>query len=75
MIQTKDKALLEKISIVLKQLRLTKNLTQNEVYLELGIHIGRIESCKVNISIVTLSTICNYFDITLLEFFKKMETV
>ena len=59
----------------LKEIRLANWLTQNDVYYDLGIHIGRIESYKVDLSIITLNTVCNYFEITLVEFFKKVEKV
>ena len=75
MTQIKDIILLKKIATVLKEIRLANGLTQNDVYYDLGIHIGRIESYKVNLSIVTLSAICNYFEISLVEFFKKVEKI
>ena len=75
MTQIKDIALLKKIATVLKEIRLANKLTQSDVYYDTGIHIGRIESFKVNLSIVTLSTICNYFEITLVEFFKRIEKI
>ena len=75
MTQIKDIVLLKKIATVLKEIRLANKLTQNDVYYDLGIHIGRIESYKVNLSIVTLSNICNYFEITLTEFFKRVEKI
>jgi DNA-binding XRE family transcriptional regulator len=68
MAQINDIFLLKKIAYVLKEIRLEHTLTQNDVYYDSGIHIGRIESYKVNLSIATLNTICKYFEISLIDF-------
>jgi transcriptional regulator with XRE-family HTH domain len=75
MAQIKDIALLKQIATVLKEIRLEHTLTQNDVYYDTGIHIGRIESYKVNLSIATLSTLCKYFEISLVDFFNKVEQI
>ena len=75
MTQNKDEILLRKIASALKKLRLAKSLTQADVYTEIGIHIGRIESLKANLTIDTLSKICTYFDISLSVFFKQVEKI
>ncbi|HIW20174.1 MAG TPA: helix-turn-helix domain-containing protein, partial [Candidatus Alistipes pullicola] len=46
-------------------------LTQEEVYIDTQIHIARIETARVNISVSTLKALCDYFDITLSDFFKN----
>jgi hypothetical protein len=53
--QLKDNELLQKTAVVLKQLRQQHGLTQNDVYYDTKVHIGRIESFKINISLCTLS--------------------
>lgn len=60
----------EKIILGLKALRIKKNLTIYEVYCDTGIHIGRIESGKRNITIDTLEQILTYYEIDLVEFVK-----
>lgn len=65
--------LLKKIAAVIKELREANNLTQEDVYYDTGIHIGRIEAYKVNISISTLKELCDYFEISLTDFFNKIE--
>jgi len=72
MAQFRDQELLDKIAARLKGLREEKGLSQEEVYNELDVHIGRIEVGKVNVSISTLSKLCQYFDITLTEFFSEV---
>ncbi len=47
-----------------------RGATQEEVYLETGIHVGRIEAGKSNLTVSTLHALCMYYDVTLSEFFK-----
>ena len=54
-----------------KELREQKGITQEDFYNDTGINVGRIERAINNLSITTLDKICNYFDITLKDFFKK----
>jgi len=68
--QLRDEEIIRKVAYRIKELREQKRLTQEQLYNDTNIHIGRIESLKVNVSISTLSVICKYFKITLSEFFK-----
>jgi len=72
MAQIRDQELLQRIALKLKQLREKKGLSQEEVYNETDIHIARIETAKVNVSVSTISKLCGYFEISLSEFFKKI---
>lgn len=65
-------ALLWQIAGRIKELREAKGVTQEVFYNDTGIHIGRIERAQRNISITTLSEICEYFDVSLAEFFQKL---
>ncbi len=69
--QEVNKELLRKISIRVKQLREQKKISQEVFISDTGINIGRIESCKSNFSVTTLLNICNYFEISLEEFFSN----
>jgi len=71
--QIRDNKLLQKISIVIKELREEKGVTQEEVYNDTNIHVGRIETAKANLSVSTLSALCKYFKIRISEFFKRVE--
>lgn len=71
--QIRDQKLLQKIALVLKELREAKGLTQEDVYNDTNIHIGRIETANANLSVSSLSSICKYFKISLSDFFKKVE--
>ncbi len=69
--QLRDQDLLLDIAKRIKRLREERNLTQEDVYMDTQIHIARIETAKVNISVSTLKAICDYFGITLSDFFTK----
>ena len=71
--QLRDTKLLQKIALVIKELRDARNLTQEEVYNDTNIHIGRIETAKANLSVSTLSALCKYFKIRMSEFHKRVE--
>jgi len=73
--QVRDIRLLQKIALVIKSLREATELTQEDVYNDTNIHVGRIETAKANVSVSTLSTLCKYFKISLSEFHKKVEEV
>lgn len=73
MAQLRDDILLKKIALRLKALREEKGISQEDLYNETDIHIGRIETGKNNLSVSTLSALCEHFGLSLAEFFKKME--
>lgn len=73
MAQVRDDKILVRIALVLKDLRDDYGLSQEDVYYDTGIHIGRIESCQSNPTISTLSVLVKYFNIKMSDFFKKVE--
>jgi transcriptional regulator with XRE-family HTH domain len=73
--QIRDTKLLQRIAIVIKKLREESNLTQEDVYNDTNIHVGRIETAKGNLSVSTLSSLCKYFKIKLSDFFQMVEKV
>ena len=73
--QIRDTRLLQKIALVIKELREEEGLTQEDVYNDTNIHIGRIERAKGNLSVSTLSALCKYFKIKLSDFHKRIEGI
>jgi len=71
--QLRDTKLLKKIAIVLKRLREEKGVTQEQVYNDTNIHIGRIETASANLSVSTLSALCKYFKVKLSDFHRLVE--
>jgi light-regulated signal transduction histidine kinase (bacteriophytochrome)/DNA-binding XRE family transcriptional regulator len=70
---TKNTTLLKAIAHRIKQLRKNRGITQVGFFLDTNIHIGRIETGKVNISICTLQEICVHLKVSLTEFFSGIE--
>lgn len=72
--QRRNEKLIKAIAIRLRELRLERKLTQETIYFDTEIHLARIESGKLNISVSTLSELCDYYGVTLEEFFRNIET-
>lgn len=68
--KTKDIELAEKIAERLKDVRIKKGLTQENVRFDLNMNIGRIEIAENCISLPTLKKLCNYYGITFEVFFR-----
>lgn len=69
----RDIPLLKAIACRLRELRAAKGLSQEAVYEDTGIHIGKIETEKYNITVSTLAKLCRYYGTSLEAFFKGME--
>lgn len=65
---SKDEVLI-KLAKRIKELRLAKGVSQQDAYNDTGIHFGRIEQGKRDVSYYTLYKICSYFNITVKDFF------
>lgn len=71
--QVRNEILLQTIGNTFKRIREEKGLTQEQVYNDTGVHIGRIETATNNLSISTVYQICQYYEVTLADLFKKMD--
>jgi transcriptional regulator with XRE-family HTH domain len=69
----KDEALLSAMVQGLKSLRTVRQLTQEDVYNDTGIHISRIETGRVNVSLSTLKAILDYYQTSLSQFFQNIQ--
>lgn len=69
-----ERIVLKKIALQLKKLRSENNLTQEDVYNDTGIHIARIESGKRDLSVSSLKKLCDYFTVSLEEFFRDINS-
>lgn len=72
--QRRNNFLVEQVIERLKVVRRERGLTQENVRFDTDLNIGRIESGRHSISLTTLADLCDYYDIPLEEFFKKIET-
>ncbi len=62
-----NKELLRNLATKLKGLRKTKNVTQEQVLNDTGIHIARIEQGNRDVSYTTLCKLADYFEVGLGE--------
>ena len=67
-----NRDLLLKIAQRIKQLREERHISQEMFYIDTDIHIARIETGKLNITVGTLQAICEYFEISLSDFFRTI---
>ena len=72
--QRRNDILVEQVIERLKSIRRTRGLTQENVRFDTDLNIGRIESGRHSISLTTLADLCDYYGISLEEFFKEIET-
>lgn len=79
--QVKNKDLLNAIRSVLKTLRMDSGLSQEAVIADIidskniTLNLARIETGNGNISPSTLFLLCEYYKISLSDFFRKVERV
>lgn len=75
----KNNQLLSAIRNVLKELRAEKGISQDAVITDINelkattINLARIETGKGNISPSTLFMLCEYYKISISDFFKRVE--
>lgn len=72
-IQRHNESLMKAVAKKFSELRKAKGLSQLEIYRDIGVHIGRIESGYSNITMGTFSDLCKYFNISFEEFFDSLE--
>ena len=72
--QFQDAEHLKTIILTIKEVRKKHGVTLETFYFDTGIHLARIEQGKTNISVSTLSKICNYCNLSLADFFKLLES-
>ncbi len=74
MAQRHDNKLLRQIAKRLRDIRKELKITQTVVKEDTGVSISNIELGCINISIMTIAILCEYYGVTLEEFFKGIET-
>jgi len=67
----KKEILLLTLSKKIKKLRKVKGVTQEDALNDTGIQFSRIEQAKRDIQLSTLYKICEYFEISLKDFFDE----
>lgn len=70
--QRRNDALLGIIAQKLVGLREERHLSQQIVYVHTGIDMDMVEKGEYNITLSTLSDLCDYYNISIEEFFKDI---
>lgn len=73
--QERNIALLNYIASKCKELRAKRGVSQEAVYEDTRINIGKVETAKKNITVSTLSKLCRYYNISLIDFLQDFECV
>ena len=71
--QRRNDILLAIIGEKLVKLREARGLSQQKVYIHTGIDMDMIERGEYNLTLTTLSDLCDYYNISIKEFFKLVE--
>ena len=71
--QRRNDILLAIIGEKLVTLREARGLSQQKVYIHTGIDMDMIERGEYNLTLTTLSDLCDYYNISIKEFFKGVE--
>lgn len=74
MLNTEEEILIKRIAQRIKHLRKRKGMSQRLMYYDTEINMGRLEAGKENIKVTTIAKLCQYFHITLEEFFRDIES-
>ena len=72
--QRRNEILVKRITERLKALRKERNLPQENVRFDLELNIGRIKAAQHSITFSTLGDLCDYYGVTLEEFFRGIHT-
>lgn len=68
----KNEKVLREVAERLRDLRNKWGISQDTVYI--NVNVKRIEVGSINISLATLMILCNYYGVTMEEFFRGMDT-
>lgn len=71
--QRRDDAMLLAIAAKLKELRAKTGMTQLAVAKKTGQNIGRMEAAQSNMTICSLEKTCQFYEISLEDFFDGIE--
>lgn len=68
-----ESSFLSELARRLKALREDRKLTLQEVYDATGVHIGRIESSKANVTLTTMVKLCRYYQVRLVDIVEGLD--
>jgi len=69
----RNQALIDEVAARIKKLREARHITQEVFYNDTRIHLARIETGQINVTLSTLDAICKYLGISLQDFFSEID--
>ena len=66
----RDEKVLRQIAERIREIRKELKITQDVVEQDTGLSIGRIEAGSMNLTVTTIVILCDYFEVSLEEFFR-----
>lgn len=70
--QVRNDILIKSIGSRLREIREEKGVSQEVVVFKTGIYVMRIEAGELNITISTLTNLCEFYGVTLDKFFDSL---
>ena len=70
--QRRNELLLQMIAEKLVGLRCERGLSQEIVYEDTEIHMGRVERGEYNLTLSTLAELCDYYHVSMHDFFNDI---
>ena len=70
MVQRRDDKVLRQIADRIREIRKELKITQTTIIEDTGINIGNLEATPKNLAITTIVILCDYFEVSLEEFFR-----
>jgi transcriptional regulator with XRE-family HTH domain len=72
--QKSDHKMLRQIAVKFRELRKERKLTLDAVKFDTGVNVSNLEIGSKNLAIATIIKLCEYYGVTLEEFFRGMDT-
>jgi transcriptional regulator with XRE-family HTH domain len=66
----RDEKVLRQVADRIREIRKELKITQTTVFEDTSINIGNIESSPLNLTITSIVILCDYFEVSLEEFFR-----
>ncbi len=66
----RDEKVLRQVADRIREIRKELKITQTTVIEDTGINVGNIESSPLNLTITSIVILCDYFEVSLEDFFR-----
>ncbi len=70
--QKSDHIIIPQVARRFREIRKERRITLEAATFDTGVNVARIEYSSKNLSLVTITKLCEYYEVTLEEFFKGL---